>query len=250
MRLNILGALVAAVVLTPHPGLAAVTVTIANGNVSVSAQDATLRQILTEWARVGQTRIVNVERLSGPPVSIELANVPEAQALDTLLRAVSGYLAAPRAVAVPNASAYDRIFILATSTGTPARPAAGSPTPSPTFTPPPFVPPPQDDQADDEPPQRGFVPVPQNPARAPGFNTFPQPPDRRPAAVPQDQQPPPSFPVPTSPVGVSTPGMAMPTPQQPGQSPNPGQSPPPGQSTPPGQSSSPGQSPNQGTNVR
>jgi len=43
----------------------------------------------------GQTRIVNVDRLSGPPVSIELTNVPEAQALDTLLRAVSGYLAAP-----------------------------------------------------------------------------------------------------------------------------------------------------------
>src|SRR6478736_1475761 len=150
MRLNIPAALVAAVVLMAHPVLAAVTVTIANGNVSISAEDATVRQILTEWARVGQTRIVNVDRIAGPPVSIELNNVPEAQALDTLLRAVSGYLAAPRAVVVPNASAYDRIFILATSTGTPARPGAAPGTASPTFTPPPFVAPPQDDQNADD----------------------------------------------------------------------------------------------------
>ena len=54
MRLNIPAALVAAVVLMPHAALAGVTVTIANGNVSVSAQDATIRQILTEWARVGR----------------------------------------------------------------------------------------------------------------------------------------------------------------------------------------------------
>ena len=87
-----------------------------------SAKDATVRQILTEWARVGQTRIINVDRVAGPPLSIELTNVPEAQALDTLLRTVSGYLAAPRPVTMPNASAYDRIFILPTSTGTPPRP--------------------------------------------------------------------------------------------------------------------------------
>src|SRR3954453_6271336 len=110
MRLNIPAALVAAVLLPPCEAGAYVTVTISNGTVSVSAQDATIRQILTEWARVGQTRIVNIERVSGPPVSLELTNVPEAQALDTLLRAVSGYLAAPRAAVVPNASTYDRIF--------------------------------------------------------------------------------------------------------------------------------------------
>jgi len=221
MRLNILGALVAAAVLTPHPALADVTVTIANGNVSVSAQDATLRQILTEWARVGQTRIINIERIAGPPVSLELTNVPESQALDTLLRAVSGYLAAPRAVVVPNASTYDRIFILPTSTGTTARPTAAPAAPA--FTPPAFVNPQDDQSADDEPPQRPspVSPVQANAPRGPGFNTFPRPPVQ-PAAVPQDQdtQTPGGSPIPTGAVGVSTPGMVVPTPQPPGQAPN------------------------------
>ena len=38
---------------------------IRNGQVSLVAKDATVRQILTEWARVGQTKIVNVERIPG-----------------------------------------------------------------------------------------------------------------------------------------------------------------------------------------
>ena len=57
-----------------------------NGRVSLVAKDATVRQILAEWARVGQTKIVNVERVPGGPVTLELTNVPEAQALDVLLR--------------------------------------------------------------------------------------------------------------------------------------------------------------------
>jgi len=226
MRLNIPATLVAAALLAPCQALAAVTVTIANGTVSVSAQDATVRQILTEWARVGQTRIVNIERVSGPPISIELTNVPEAQALDTLLRAVSGYLAAPRAAVVANASAYDRIFILPTSTGTPPRPGPATAPGAQAFAPPPFQPPPQDDQnSDDEPQQRPSPPVPQNPPRGPAFNTFPrspaQPPQQQPPAPPQDVQPN-GFPAPTAPAGVSTPGMVVPSPQQPGQPPTPG----------------------------
>ena len=37
-----------------------VQLTMQNGRVSLVAKDATVRQILTEWARVGQTQIVNV----------------------------------------------------------------------------------------------------------------------------------------------------------------------------------------------
>src|SRR5262250_3627806 len=73
-----------------------VQVTMHNGQVSIVAKDATLRQIMTEWARVGQTKVVNVERIPGGPLTLELRDIPEAQALDMLLRSVSCYMAAPR----------------------------------------------------------------------------------------------------------------------------------------------------------
>ena len=61
-----------------------------------------------------------------PPISLELTNVPEAQALDILLRTVSGYLAAPRAVAVPTHRMYDRILVLPASSGAPPRAATAA----------------------------------------------------------------------------------------------------------------------------
>src|SRR4051812_46265417 len=191
MRRHLLGSCVlAALVMLATPSEAGVRVSIANGMVTLSATDATVRQILDEWARVGQARIVNVERLAGPPISLELTNVPEAQALDTLLRTVSGYLAAPRAVAVPNASMYDRVFVLPASSGTPPRAAtaapAGAVTP-PAFAPPAFAPP--ADQDNDEVAPSGPNPrqnpaqlngppnaPPNRPPRAPAFNNYPQPP--------------------------------------------------------------------------
>ena len=148
---------------------------IRNGQVSLVAKDATVRQILTEWARVGQTKIVNVERIPGGPITLELRNVPEQEALDVLLRSVSGYMAAPRAAGVANASAFDRIIVMPTSVA-PRAPAGGAP--------PPVFPQPgmpgqfgqprqgEDDQGEDERPlQPGVVP----PVRGPVFNTFPQP---------------------------------------------------------------------------
>src|SRR4029079_6410547 len=77
-----------------------VQVTMNSGRVSLVAKNATVRQILTEWARVGQTKIVNVERLPGGPIPVQLDNVTESQALEILLRTLSGYIAAPRQVDV------------------------------------------------------------------------------------------------------------------------------------------------------
>ena len=74
-----------------------VQITMRDGRVSVIAKDATLRQILAEWAKVGQTKILNADRVPGAPLTLQLNNVPETQALDTLLRTVSGYVASPRA---------------------------------------------------------------------------------------------------------------------------------------------------------
>jgi hypothetical protein len=224
MRLAVIGLCAVLSALSARTAAADVRVSIVNGNVTVSATDATVAQILAEWARVGQTRIVNSERVPSAPISIELANVPEAQALDTLLRSVSGYLAAPRPVPLPNASMYDRIFVLPTSSGAPARmtmpPNGGSPPPAfvPTFTPPP---PPDDDQPDDDSPRPALArpAAAPNGQRGPIFNTFPQP-----TGVPRTlNQPPPATggadsPVSAgvAPVGVSTPGMVVPTPPQPG----------------------------------
>jgi hypothetical protein len=97
-------------------GAAGLQLSIVDGKVSIDAQDVTIRQILTEWARIGRTRIVNVERLSGGPITIKLDAVPEKQALETILRNVPGYIASPREGFVANASIYDTILIMPTTT--------------------------------------------------------------------------------------------------------------------------------------
>jgi hypothetical protein len=205
-----------------------VQLTMENGRVSIVAKDATIRQILTEWARVGHTKIVNVERIPGGPMTIELNNVTESQALEVLLRAMSGYIAAPRAVEAANLSRFDRIIVMPTLAS--ARPAvAAAPPPVYQQQAPQFVqqPPQVDDDADEQPPPNVIGP-PQN--RGPVFNTFPvQPTTVAPQfQMPQQQQPPmqqlpnqpPGFPsAPSAPFGgVAVPGMVAPVPQQqPGQ---------------------------------
>ena len=92
--------------------VADVRVSIQDGRVSIVATDATVAEILTEWARIGQTRIINADRTSPERVTIELTDVGEQQALDVLLRGASGYLAAARAVAGPAASLFDRIVVM------------------------------------------------------------------------------------------------------------------------------------------
>ena len=95
-----------------------------DGRVSISARDATASQILTEWGRIGQTTIVNGEKIPRDPITIELESVSEEQALGVLLRTASGYLAAERTVAVPNASRFDRIIVMPPSVVVSAAPAA------------------------------------------------------------------------------------------------------------------------------
>ena len=218
MRLNILGSLLVGITLATTTASADVHITMADGKVTVSAKDATVGQILNEWARVGQTRIINIDRLPGTPVSIELTNLPEAQALDTVLRSASGYLAAPRAVALPNASAYDRIFVLATSSGTLSRTPPAPPTQG-AFVPPMFEPPTEDQNSEPDL-QRPGPGGPRAPIVLPnrGGGAFPSPIQRQQPLPTQQNTPVPPFP-PTSgaPSGVSTPGMLVPAQQPPGQ---------------------------------
>jgi hypothetical protein len=130
-----------------------VTLEFQAGKVRLNAQNVTVSQILAEWARRGRTTIVNGERVPGPAVTLELQDVSEQEALDIVLRGVSGYLVAAREATVTGASAFDRIYILPTS----SRPTNAAP----------LAPPPQqalqvqDDFEDDEPP-------PPNSPRQPG----------------------------------------------------------------------------------
>ena len=43
--------------------------TIANGRVTLVADNVPVRQILAEWSRIGTTQMVNAEKLSGAPVT-------------------------------------------------------------------------------------------------------------------------------------------------------------------------------------
>lgn len=101
---------------------------IAAGRVSLHAENVPVRIILAEWARLGGAKIVNGERIAGAPVTMELENVPERQALDLLLRGVSGYMLAARTVGEPGASMFDRIMILPTSVA-PRNPAPAAAVP-------------------------------------------------------------------------------------------------------------------------
>ena len=147
---------------------AEVHLTISDGRVTLNAAGATVREILIEWAKVGQTKIVNAERVTGGPITLQLTNVPEEQALDVILRSVSGYVAAPRPIVNPGASRFDRILIMPTST--PPRVVAAAPSP-PGFPQPQFPNRAQLPADDDDGPRNVVTPNP----RGPVYNTFPQP---------------------------------------------------------------------------
>jgi len=102
--------------------------TIDNGRVTLIAQDVPLRQILDEWARIGKTTIVNGDKVSGPPLTLQLVDRPEREVLDLILRSASGYIAAQRNVSLPGASVFDKVMILAVSHG-PVGVANNAPTP-------------------------------------------------------------------------------------------------------------------------
>jgi hypothetical protein len=146
MKLRILT--FAAALLLTHAGVAsaqAVKLEFRDGLVNLSAQNAPIRAILAEWTRLGGTNIVNGERVTGAPLTLELQGVPERQALDIILRGVAGYMIAARELPGPGSSKFDRVMILPTSTA--PRPTTNTAT----FAPPPRpVPDDFDDDADDD----------------------------------------------------------------------------------------------------
>ena len=242
-------AILVTVAVAATSGAAVLKLDIHDGKVTLDARDVTVRQILTEWARVGQTRILNIERVGSGPVTLQLAAVPERQALDIILRSLSGYLAAPRAAGSAGASTYDRILILATSSVAPAprsqgpaapgRAPVGGPQPRAVMpgpgSPELMLPEPDDQGSDtdigDAPagqvaPGRGGGPFgvpPGGTAAQPGM--MPQPPGApEPLTLPAFQAPATTTSPATSwstPAGTATPGVVTATPQPQGTQPAP-----------------------------
>ena len=195
------------------PARAEVKLSMSDGRVSITATNATAREILAEWARVGKTQIVNGERVTGAPMSIQLTNVYESQALDVIMRSVSAYIAAPRPEGTANASRFDRIVILPTST--PPRNVA-SPAPLSFAQPPQFNPPPPPVALDDDDLAGRNAAI--QAQRGPIFNTFPQP-NVPPQPGVQRTVPNPAAAQPGAgqmPIGVAVPGMIVQPPTQPG----------------------------------
>jgi hypothetical protein len=67
----------------PAPG---VSLMIRDGKVTLKAEQASLRQILAEWERQGQVRVVGADKLVGAPLTLTLVEIPEKQALDIVMR--------------------------------------------------------------------------------------------------------------------------------------------------------------------
>jgi hypothetical protein len=201
---------------------APIQLSIHDGRVWLTATNATVRQILSEWARVGRTIVVNGERIPGGPVALQLDGVPEQEALDVLLRSTGGFMAASRAVPVADASRFDRVIILPTSAAPKADTTrAAAPVfaaPRPAYLPSPAVAstpgvqhvigadglPVPDDQDDAQGDASSRSPLPPLPAGADQPDVRPAP-AMRPFPTPNA--------APTIPAGVAVPGTIVPPPR-------------------------------------
>ena len=117
-----------------------VTIQFSEGRVTVSAQNVSLSRVLEEWARVGDTRILKVTNLAGPPVTVTFTGMPEAQALSVLLEGVAGYILSRRPETLAGTSSFEQILIVPTSSPI-AESTGGTPQPrvGVRLPPPPFV---------------------------------------------------------------------------------------------------------------
>ena len=232
MRRTLLTIALSIAVVAPAFAQQPLKVSFKDGRVSVDATSVPVRMILNEWSKIGGTKIVGAERITGAPVTMKLVNVTEAQALESILRSVAGYMAAPRGGTSTGPSMYDRILVMATSSAPAPVNAAVRPSPAQSNAfagTQRFVPPRQrQEQAE----QEEEVEQDENPPSPPVF-TFPQPQNgfAQPGTftnAPSVNQPGMVVPAPQTitinpaqsapgqpqmPVGVAQPGMMVPAPQ-------------------------------------
>ena len=121
----VLAVLIGAVGLAASPAAGqAADVSFAAGRVTIAAHETPLAAILGAWERHGGSQFVGAGGLPDQPVSVQLVDVPEREALRVLLRSAAGYVALPRAAGQPGVSAYDRVVIMAAAAAR-RLPAAG-----------------------------------------------------------------------------------------------------------------------------
>jgi hypothetical protein len=104
-----------------------IQLSIHDGRVVLIANNATIADIMAEWAKVGRIKIVNADKLPRDVVTLELRDVNERQALDIVLRATSGFIAALREQDDPAASRFDRIVVMPPSVAPPPPVQASAP---------------------------------------------------------------------------------------------------------------------------
>ncbi len=124
-------AIVALLVPAAEVGAQQVQLSLSNGRATLKAENATPAAILAEWARLGGTRVVDAERLTGSLLTLTLENVPEREALDIVLRNAAGYIAAARPAGAPGASTFDRIVVMPVSVNAAAARSGPAPGPAP-----------------------------------------------------------------------------------------------------------------------
>jgi hypothetical protein len=181
---------------TAAPG---VSLTIRDGKVTLKAEQVSLRQILAEWERQGQVKVVGADKLLGAPVTLNLIDVPEKQALEIVMRGVPGYMAVDRVAQADAAPAgpsrYDRVVVMARAATPVPAVASAAPRGMPSPAQPPaafqqtmpdagqqaFMPPPADEGAVAAGPERNDVeqfqqvepPMPDAPVASPYPNAYP-----------------------------------------------------------------------------
>src|ERR1051325_7175425 len=104
-----------------------VSLSIDERGVTLEARDATLREILAEWSRVGGTKVRNAEALDAKPVTLSLAGVSEREALDILLRDIGGYLLSARGAGGHTVSQFAGLLVVPARAVSPAAPATPPP---------------------------------------------------------------------------------------------------------------------------
>ena len=95
-----------------HASLPSLSVAYGNDGVTIVARSVPLRAIVQEWARLGDVRLANLHNVPTSPVTVELRDMPEALALEVLLRSLPGYVLQQRGPSAAGLSAFERLDVM------------------------------------------------------------------------------------------------------------------------------------------